>query len=160
MPQQQMPQQQMPQQQMPQQQMPQQQMPQQQMPQQQMPQQQMPQQQMPQQQMPQQQMPQRQMPEQQMQKKQLIDIDKTFEKEIDNLLNDNIDTKKKYDYKLIIKIIIVICLLIVINNLKLLYLFRNIIPEYLYFILEKYEKIIYYIVIGIIIYFLYYIDYI
>ena len=114
---------------------------------------------MPQQQMPQQQMPQQQMP-QQMPKKQLIDIDKTFEKEIDNLLNDNIDTKNKYDYKLIIKIIVVICLLIVINNLKLLYLFRNIIPEYLYFSLEKYEKVIYYIVIGIIIYFLYYTDYI
>ena len=100
------------------------------------------------------------MPQQQMSKKQSIDIDKTFEKEIDNLLNDNIDTKNKYDYKLIIKIIVVICLLIVINNLKVLYLFRNIIPEYLYFSLEKYEKVIYYIVIGIIIYFLYYTDYI
>ena len=96
----------------------------------------------------------------------LNNLDKTFEKEMDNLIgnssmNDiNISNDSFYNNKLYIKILMIIVILYILTNVKLIYLLENFIPEMLYAKIIDIEKYIYCFTFGIIIYCLYNANYI
>jgi hypothetical protein len=109
-----------------------------------------------------------QMPQQMPNKKPdlLNNFDKTFEKEMDNLIgstsmNDiNSSNTSFYNNKTYIKFLALIVLLYIISNVKLLVIFRNFIPEQVYEKIIDNEKYIYYLIFGIIVYTLYKYEYI
>jgi len=96
----------------------------------------------------------------------LNNFDKTFEKEMDNLIgstsmNDiNSSNTNFYNNKTYIKFLALIVLLYIISNIKLLVIFRNFIPEQVYEKIIDNEKYIYYLIFGIIVYTLYKYEYI
>ena len=96
----------------------------------------------------------------------LNNLDKTFEKEMDNLignssLNDiNTSNDSFYNNKSYMKILAIIIILYVLTNVKLLYLIEKFIPEMIYIKIIDIEKYIYSFIFGIIVYFLYKSNYI
>ena len=91
----------------------------------------------------------------------LNNLDKTFEKEMDNLIgnssltdintsNDSFYTNKSY-----IKILAIIVIIYVLTNVKLIYLFEKFIPESIYIKIIDIEKYIYSFIFGTVVYFLY-----
>ena len=91
----------------------------------------------------------------------LNNLDKTFEKEMDNLIgnssltdintsNDNFYSNKSY-----IKILAIIVIIYVLTNVKIIYLFEKIIPESIYIKIIDIEKYIYSLIFGTVVYFLY-----
>ena len=96
----------------------------------------------------------------------LKNLDKTFEKEMDNLignssLNDiNTSNDSFYNNKSYMKILAIIIILYVLTNVKLLYLIEKFIPEMIYTKIIDIEKYIYSFIFGMIVYFLYKSNYI
>ena len=96
----------------------------------------------------------------------LNNLDKTFEKEMDNLIGNssisdiNISNDSFYNNKLYIKILLIIVILYILTNIKLIYLLQNFIPELLYIKIIDIEKYIYCFIFAIITYCLYKSNYI
>ena len=91
----------------------------------------------------------------------LNNLDKTFEKEMDNLIGNssltdiNTSNDSFYNNKSYIKILAIIVIIYVLTNVKLIYLFEKFIPESIYTKIIDIEKYIYSVIFGTIVYFLY-----
>ena len=91
----------------------------------------------------------------------LNNLDKTFEKEMDNLIGNssltdiNTSNDSFYSNKSYIKILAIIVIIYVLTNVKLIYLFEKIIPESIYIKIIDIEKYIYSVIFGTVVYFLY-----
>ena len=96
----------------------------------------------------------------------LNNLDKTFEKEMDNLIGNssltdiNTSNDSFYNNKSYIKILAIIIIIYVLTNVKLIYLFEKIIPEQIYIKILDIEKYIYSVIFGTVVYFLYKSNYI